>query len=133
MLASKFHPTLSEEERAYARTLLLALEPFRRVNPSMPLSYIVAFLLVALEEGKGVSEYAADASAPGIPPVSPTVMTRNLLDIGDRNRQREEGLGLITQERDLYDLRKHNAKITPKGKGLIAAVKRALQTALNKL
>ena len=45
-------------------------------------------------------------------------MTRNLLDIGDRNRRREEGHGLITQERDLFDLRKHNAKITPKGKTL---------------
>jgi DNA-binding MarR family transcriptional regulator len=75
----------------------------------MPLSYIVAYLEVACDEGKGVADYASKVD------VSPTVMTRNLLDIGDRNRQREEGYGLITQERDLFDLRKHNARITPKG------------------
>jgi DNA-binding MarR family transcriptional regulator len=113
MLSSnKFKPTLSEEERAALRALYLALKPFRDINPSMPLSYITAYLLVGMEEGKGVAEYAAKVD------ISPTVMTRNLLDIGDRNRQREEGYGLITQERDLFDLRKHNAKVTPKGKAI---------------
>lgn len=122
MLTSSFKPTLSEEQREYARTLRLALEPFRQINPSMPLSYIIALLEVSLDEGKGVAEYAAKLG------LSPTVMTRNLLDIGDRNRQREEGYGLITQERDLFDLRKHNAKITPKGLALTNAYIRGLQT-----
>jgi DNA-binding MarR family transcriptional regulator len=110
--ANKSKPTLSEEERAAFKALYLALKPFRDLNPSMPLSYITAMLLVGMEEGKGVTEYAAKVN------ISPTVMTRNLLDIGDRNRQREAGLGLITAERDLFDLRKHNAKVTPKGKAL---------------
>jgi hypothetical protein len=123
--SSKFEPTLSEADRAAARALLQAIEPFRQLNPSMPLSYVTAFLLVASEEGKGVAEYAEAASTPGIDPVSPTVMTRNLLDIGDRNRQREEGFGLITQERDIFDLRKHNAKITQKGKAFMNAIRRA--------
>jgi hypothetical protein len=59
--------------------------------------------------------------------ISPAVMTRNLLDIGDRNRQREEGFGLITQERNLYDLRKHNAKVTTKCKALMNKVMTALR------
>lgn len=123
MLSSnKFKPTLSGEEREALRALYLALKPFRDINPSMPLSYITAYLLVGLEEGKGVAEYAGDAS------ISPTVMTRNLLDIGDRNRQREEGYGLITQERDLFDLRKHNARVTPtKGKEFAHHIKTALK------
>lgn len=123
---NKFEPTLSEADRAAARTLLQAIEPFRQINPSMPLSYLTAFLLVAAEEGKGVAEYAEAASTPGIEPVSPTVMTRNLLDIGERNRQREAGYGLITQERDLFDLRKHNARITTRGKAFMNAIRRAL-------
>jgi hypothetical protein len=86
------------------------LKPFREINRSMPLSYIDAFLLVAMEEGKGVAEYASAAQ------ISPTVMTRNLLDIGDRNRRRESGYGLVTQERDLFDLRKHNGRVTSVGK-----------------
>lgn len=117
--SSKFKPTLSEEEREALRALYLALKPFRDINPSMPLSYITAYLLVGMEEGKGVAEYAGDAN------ISPTVMTRNLLDIGDRNRQREEGFGLVTQERDLFDLRKHNARVTPKGKTFAHHIKTA--------
>lgn len=124
MLATnKFKPTLSAEERAAMRALFLALKPFRDINPSMPLSYVTAALLVAMDEGKGVAEYAAMVG------ISPTVMTRNLLDIGERNRQREEGYGLITQERDLMDLRKHNARVTPKGKTLASHVMTALATA----
>jgi DNA-binding MarR family transcriptional regulator len=121
MLATGAKPTLSDEERAAVEALYVALKPFRDLNPSMPLSYITAMLLVGMEEGKGVAEYAAKIN------ISPTVMTRNLLDIGDRNRQREEGYGLVTQQRDLFDLRKHNAKVTPKGKALVHEVMIALR------
>jgi DNA-binding MarR family transcriptional regulator len=114
-----FKGTLNDEERDAARTLFLALKPFRDINPSMPLSYITAYLLVAMKEGKGVAEYASEID------ISATVMTRNLLDIGDRNRNREAGYGLITQERDLYDLRKHNAKVTSTGRALINHVRHA--------
>jgi DNA-binding MarR family transcriptional regulator len=76
-----------------------------------------------MEEGKGVSEYARKVNIPA------AVMTRNLLDIGDRNRRREEGYGLVTQERDKFDLRKHNAKVTPKGKALLHKVMTALRVA----
>ena len=86
----------------------------------MPLSYVTACLLVGMEEGKGVTEYASAVNT------SPTVMTRNLLDIGDRNRQCEEGYGLVTPERDLFDLRRHLARITPKGKAIANRVKTAL-------
>jgi DNA-binding MarR family transcriptional regulator len=113
MLKSSIKPTLDEETREYARRLSKALEPFRGLKPIVPLTYVIAFLEVAAEEGLGVSDYAQKLDT------VPTVMTRNLLDIGDRNRQREEGLGLITQERDLHDLRKHNAFVTPKGKSLL--------------
>ena len=119
---SEFKPTLTEEEKEYARALLLALEPFRALRPTMPLQYVYTFLQVATEEGKGVTEYARSAG------VSPTVMTRHLLDIGERNRAREEGFGLITQHRDKEDLRRHHAKITPVGKALMHKIITALKT-----
>lgn len=122
MLKSSIKPILDEETRAYARSLRKALEPFRGLKPGIPLSYIIAFLEVAGEEGLGVADYAQKLDT------SPTVMTRNLLDIGDRNRQREAGLELITQERDLHDLRKHNAFVTPKGKSLLQKSMVALKT-----
>jgi DNA-binding MarR family transcriptional regulator len=108
-----FKPTLNEDERDAARTLLLALKPFRDIAPNMPLSYVIAFMTVAAEEGESVNDYAGKLD------ISPTVMTRNLLDIGDRNRMKEAGMGLITQERDLYDLRRHNARVTPKGRQIL--------------
>jgi DNA-binding MarR family transcriptional regulator len=118
----EFKPTLTEEEKGYARALMLALEPFREIRGTMPLQYVYTFLMVATDEGKGGTEYAKDAG------VSPTVMTRHLLDIGDRNRSMEEGFGLITQERDRNDLRRHHARVTPQGKALVRRFMNALKT-----
>jgi DNA-binding MarR family transcriptional regulator len=119
---SEFKPTLTNEERAAMRALYLALKEFTALRPTMPLQYVMTFLLVATEEGKGVTEYAK------MNEVSPTVMTRHLLDIGDRNRARETGFGLVTQERDPTDLRRHHARVTPKGKGVAHRVLQALKT-----
>jgi hypothetical protein len=60
--------------------------------------------------------------------VSPTVMTRHLLDIGDRNRAREEGFGLVTQERDKFDLRRTHTIGTPFGKATMHKIMNALKT-----
>jgi DNA-binding MarR family transcriptional regulator len=108
-----FKPMLSDEERAAARALRLALEPFYTMRRDVPLSYLRTFLLIAEEEGLGVNEYA------GIGDIAPSVMTRNILDIGSLNRHKQEGLALVTNERDPFDLRKHNVKVTPKGRTLV--------------
>jgi DNA-binding MarR family transcriptional regulator len=116
-------PSLSEDEIDDLRKLFLALKPFFDLeHPVLPAAYIKAALLVATDEGLTVSEYADKAG------VSATVMTRNLLDIGQINRRREEGLQLVEQVRDPYDLRKHRAKLTPQGRKLMHDVLRALRT-----
>ena len=89
----------------------------------MPLQYVIAYLLVAMDEGKSVTDYADIAEVPL------TVMTRHLLDIGDRNRARENGFGLVTQDRDAHDLRRRRARGTPQGKALMHEIKQALKTA----
>lgn len=122
-MVSKFERTLSDEEIAAARALLIALKNFKAIRPTMPLQYVLTFLEVCVDEGKGVLEYAERAEVP------PTVMTRHLLDIGDRNRAREDGFGLITQERDKLDLRRHHARLTTKGKALMHRMMQALKTA----
>lgn len=120
---SDFKPTLNDEEKAYARALMLALEPFRDMRSTMPLQYVYTFLQVCTDEGKGVTEYAKAQN------ISPTVMTRHLLDIGERNRQREDGFGLVTQERDPKDLRRHSARVTPVGKATMRKIMNAMKTA----
>jgi hypothetical protein len=55
-------------------------------------------------------------------------MTRHLLDIGDRNRAREEGFRWVTQERDTFDLRRHATRVTPSGRALLNRAKNAMMT-----
>jgi DNA-binding MarR family transcriptional regulator len=102
------------------------LEPFRDAHSTIPIQYIYAYFLVVLNEGKGVTEYAEAAQ------VTPAIMTRHLLDIGERSRDREEGLGLIEQHRDAWDLRKRRAFLTPKGKAIFHKVMRALDSAVKR-
>lgn len=117
-----FKPTLSAEEKAYCRALMLALEPFRDIRPTMPLQYVYTFLQVATEEGKTSTEYAKNLD------VSVTVMTRHILDIGPRNREQSAGFGLVNAERDPQDLRRHRVRITPIGKALVRRIMNALNT-----
>jgi DNA-binding MarR family transcriptional regulator len=85
----------------------------KEVNvPTMPLQYITAFLMVARAEGKSVTEYAEIAG------VSTSVMSRHLLDIGDRSRTHEPGYGLVTSRPNPTELRRHEIFLTPKGRAL---------------
>lgn len=121
-----FKPTLSEEERSAARALRIALEPFYTQRPNMPLSFLRTFLLIAEEEGLGVNDYAS------IGDIAPSVMTRNILDIGSLNRHKEEGLSLVSNDRDPFDLRKHNVRVTPKGRALVRQWVSVLRAYCNK-
>ena len=83
------------------------------MRPYVPLSYLRTFLMIAEEEGLGVNDYAQTGD------IAPSVMTRNILGIGSLNRHKEEGLALVTNDRDPFDLRKHNVRVTPKGRALV--------------
>ena len=121
MLAAPHKTAFSAEERAYASALLASLEAFLGDDTAMPLQYVLAFLRVVAEEGKGVSEYATAAR------ISNTVMTRHLLDIGDRSRNHEAGMGLVYQKRDLQDLRINRTYATALGKSRFQKMMNALR------
>ena len=86
---------------------------FRSVSTSMPCSYVAAYLAVALKPGLGVTDYG---NAIGI--VQP-IMSRILLEIGQKSRNGGEGLGLLDSRRDPTDFRQHQVFLTPKGKMLL--------------
>lgn len=126
-LAESAQPTMShrrhtatEDEKASLRTLLSAIEPFRLANPTMSIQQMVTFILVALEEGKQVTDYARKAG------LAQGVMTRNLLDLGEYNRRREPGLQLVEQKPDLNDRRAHLTSLTHKGRQLVGMIHRTL-------
>jgi DNA-binding MarR family transcriptional regulator len=95
-------------------------DAFREVRHDMPLQHAYTFMLVALKEGKGVGYYTEQAG------VAQTVMTRHLLDIGEQNRKREPGYGLVEKRPNLMDLREHQVWLTPKGRTLLNRVLRVM-------
>jgi DNA-binding MarR family transcriptional regulator len=88
----------------------------------MPAQYIRTFLLVAEEQGLGVIDYAQRAG------VSVSVMSRHLLDIGERNRHMEDGFGLVTYRPNPMELRKHEYFLTDKGRTLLHKITRHIET-----
>lgn len=110
---------LSDETRQAAKALRLALEPFVELNPNIPASYIITFLSVAEKEGQPVSKYANEAG------MIKAVMTRHLLDLGERDRHGGPGMNVIEQKRDRVDLRINRSFINEKGAALLSKVRRA--------
>jgi hypothetical protein len=80
----------SHQDKRDIQTLLRALKPLGNLRGSIPLPFVTTFLMVALDEGKGVNAYAP---AVGIHRSS---MSRYLRDIGNRARNGGPGLGLVT-------------------------------------
>jgi hypothetical protein len=110
---------LSDEARQAAKALRLAIEPFIELSPTIPASYIVSFLAVAEKEGRPVSEYANELG------IYKAVMTRHLLDLGERDRHGGVGMQVIAQKRDGQDLRVNRSFINEKGAALLSKVRRA--------
>jgi Transcriptional regulators len=113
--------SVSDIDKGELSKALAVLEPFKNLSSTMPLQYVTAFMLVALEEGKGVTEYAKEAG------VAPSVMTRHLADLGDVNRYHESGYGLVKLETDLMDRRFKKVMLTHAGKGIVAQIVRAMR------
>jgi hypothetical protein len=115
---------MTNDRHAVAQALFLALEPFVKESPNMTLQNFMTFLRVASAEGKGVTEYA-DAAG-----IFKTVMTRHLLDLGDRDRHGGDGLGYIQQVRDRKDMRVNRSWISHKGAAFLDSAYKALSLLL---
>jgi DNA-binding MarR family transcriptional regulator len=111
-----FLQSVSDEDKQVLKGAMHLMDEFAKLRPTMPLQQARAFLLVASNEGLGVQEYAQLAN------VSQSVMTRNLLDLGARNRKREPGFGLLVSRMDPMDMRKHQTPLTDQGQRLVKRV-----------
>jgi DNA-binding MarR family transcriptional regulator len=103
---------LSQREQVI-RSLLDSLDPFLELRHTMPARTIQAFLLVAQTPGLSVLEYARLAR------VSATTMSRNLLDLGDRNRYFQDGHGLVLGGDNENNRRERVYHLTEKGETLM--------------
>lgn len=110
-----------KDERAAIRDAHSLIEVFSVLRHDIPSQTISSFLLVAMEEGLSVLDYAEKAG------VAQSVMTRHLLDLGERNRRKEPGLGLVIQRPDPNDLRRHQTFLTPKGRAIYHKIVRIMR------
>jgi DNA-binding MarR family transcriptional regulator len=110
----------SKDDAAKINRLLNATQAIRAQMPSMPSSYVAAFLAVALKPGQPVSEYARDIGT-----IQP-IMSRILLEIGQKSRQRDNPLALVDSAPDPNDLRVSRYHLTAKGRTLLQQVLRNL-------
>ena len=51
-------PAMKRSDRREIQSLLWALKPLSNLRGSIPLRFVTTFLMVALDEGKGVNAYA---------------------------------------------------------------------------
>ena len=114
------NPKRSEEQTAVIHSMLAGLDPFFRLRPTIPARCVQAFFLVAEKEGLAVSEYAKRGG------LSAITMSRNLIDMGERDRNHEEGPGLVESHENIMNRRETLYRLTPKGRALLAAITRAL-------
>jgi len=98
------------------------MDAFRAVRRIMPMQHAYAFLLVALEEGRGVQEYAKRAG------VTQAVMTRILFALGSTRPRGKPGYGLVEQTIDTQDTRRHQTFLTTKGKALMHEIVRLVRS-----
>ena len=113
---------IAPSDKRVIQALLWALKPLSNLRRrSIPLPYAVAFLTVALEEGKPVGRYAHELD------LNRDVMTRYMQCIGDRGRDGKPGLGLVTIRRTHGYPTRTEVFLTDKGRALAAQVFQGLR------
>ena len=109
-----------DDQRRQLKKLGESLKPFHGVRGTIPLHYVSTFILVATEEHLNVSTYAQRAG------ISQSLMTRHLYDLGEVNRYREEGFGLVEGYEDPMDRRNRLMRLSAKGRGVAWQMTQAL-------
>ena len=109
MVEKSFGP----QDELKIRGIQSLLAAFTQVYPSMPIQIAQTFLLVAIHEGCSLTDLMKRSGW------VQSTLSRHLLDLGERNRFKEPGLGLVISRKDPMNLRKNIYTLTPKGRMLV--------------
>ncbi len=88
----------------------------RGTHQSVSIATLITFVEVARVEGRTPTELGRHLGVPD------STMSRQLSDLGDRDRDRNPGFGLIIGRRSLQDRRMWRYELTPKGRRLLQKV-----------
>lgn len=110
-----------EETVRDIKSLMKLMAHFRDISPSMTVSMAVTFLSVAANEGTSLVDLKGPTG------FKTSTLSRHLIDLGDRNRKKEAGLGLVDCRQDPMELRKNQYTLTPKGRTLLRKVLKLIE------
>ncbi len=106
--------TTTEDDLTAVKRLERAMRQVRTsIDPLVPTQVVQAFLAVAANEGKTLTELAE------ILGTNISTASRQMLDLGERNRKMEPGYQLIDRQIDPMNLRTNRYTLTTKGRLLI--------------
>jgi hypothetical protein len=89
---------LGDQEKDRWGVSLPALKGFTGIRDTMPLQYVMSFLLVALDDGQSVGEYARRAG------VSESVMSRHLLEPISKSPEEDNEAGELNKAQEILGM-----------------------------
>lgn len=119
------HLPIRQSDKRAIQTLLWALRPLDNLRGSIPLPYVIVFLMVAIDEGRGVNAYARAIG------MDRRVLSRHLRNIGSLARNGGPGLGLVTIKPHPAYRRKLQVILTAKGRSIAKEIFRQMRRAGN--
>lgn len=117
----KPHTVQSLDTRRELFRFMDAIEQFRQKRPGMLAHQIIAFLHVALHEGKSHKEYARELG------VTPSSASYTFGDLGNKPRGSGAGLGLVVTSPNPADGRETLVHLTPRGQQFALGLGRILR------
>lgn len=102
---------VTEEQRLLDKVAII-LSAFKEVDESMQIQLAMTFLMVAMHEGCSLTDIYKQTGW------AISTISRHLLDLGERNRNKNPGLNLVESRRDPMELRKNIYTLTPRGRKL---------------
>lgn len=112
---------MQSEDRQALQCLYDALDQFKGIALHMPVGQAMSFLAIALHEGKTLTEMAR------LSDMQLSTMSRQVIDLGDRNRRMEDGYKLIERRQNPMNLRENQYSLSPRGGQLIKALLKAMR------
>lgn len=114
MLTTGSHMTSYDmSDRRHLDKVSSLFQAFRTLDSTMPLQLAYTFILCATYEGETIGDISRRAG------FALSTTSRHILDLGELNRRKEPGYGLVETLVDPMNLRTKTIRLTPKGKNLL--------------